>query len=119
MFSFRPARTVLLVVAATSLFPLACSALNMAEMEKTLRAQKILSPGMKVTSSVNNNTLQFSVFPDKDIKESTNTLKIRAVLLAKNLMSADRALQRVDVRFHGKETPDKFTEITILSLIHI
>ncbi len=116
MFSFRPARTVLLVVAATSLFPLACSAMNMAEMEKTLRAQKILSPGMKVTSSVNNNTLQFSVFPDKDIKESTNTLKIRAVLLAKNLMSADKALQRVDVRFHGKETPDKFTEITIRSV---
>ncbi|MBS1954608.1 MAG: hypothetical protein JST89_10490 [Cyanobacteria bacterium SZAS-4] len=88
----------------------------MPEMEKTLRAQKILSPGMKVTSSVNNNTLQFSVFPDKDIKETTSTLKIRAVLLAKNLMSADKALQRVDVRFHGKEAPDKFTQITVRSV---
>ncbi|MBI2810638.1 MAG: hypothetical protein HYX67_07415 [Candidatus Melainabacteria bacterium] len=85
-------------------------------MEKTLRAQKILSPGMKITSSVSNNTLQFSVFPDKDMKDSTNTLKIRAVLLAKNLMSADKALQRVDVRFHGKEFPDKFTEITVRSV---
>ncbi len=88
----------------------------MPEMEKSLRAQKILSPGMKVTSSVTNNTLQFSIFPDKDMKDSTNTLKIRAVLLAKNLISADKALQRVDVRFHGKESPDKFTEITIRSV---
>ncbi len=116
MFSFRSARALSLVVAATSLFPLACSALNMPEMEKTLRAQKILSPGMKITSSVNNNTLQFSVFPDKDIKESPSTLKIRAVLLAKNLMAADKSLQRVDVRFHGKESPDKFTEIVIRSV---
>ncbi len=104
------------MMAVSSLFPFACSALNMPELEKTLRAQKILSPGMKVTSSLNNNTLQFSIFPDKDMKESTNTLKIRAVLLAKNLMNADKALQRVDVRFHEKESPDKFTEITIRSV---
>lgn len=116
MFFARSVQTISLVVATTSLFPLACSALNMQEMEKTLRAQKILSPGMKVTSSVTNNTLQFSVFPDKDTKESTSTLKIRAVLLAKNLMSADKILQRVDVRFHGKEAPDKFTEITVRSV---
>lgn len=113
---FSIAKATAMTVLLSVLFPAVCNCLNLPDLEKSLRTQKIISPSMRISSTLHGANLSFSIFPEKDIKESTGTLKIRAVLIAKTVMSADKNVQKVEVQFHEKENPDHYTQILVRSV---
>jgi hypothetical protein len=116
LFRIRLAKTLTLILAISALCPAGGLCVSLTEIEKSLRAQKIISPGSKITPVINGHSVLVSVFPDQDVKESNATLKIRAVLTAKTIMATDKTINRVDVRFHEVAAPDHYTEITIRSV---
>jgi len=113
---FSIAKAAALTIVLSALFPAVCNSLNLPDLEKSLRTQKIISPSMRVSSTLQGANLSFSIFPEKDIKETTGTLKIRAVLIAKTVMSADKNVQKVEVQFHEKENTDHYTQILVRSV---
>lgn len=116
MRPFSIAKAGALTIIVSALFPALCSSLNLPDLEKSLRTQKIISPSMRVSSALQSGTLTFSIFPEKETKETTGTLKIRAVLIAKTVMSTDKNVQKVEVRFHEKEKTDLYTQILVRSV---
>jgi hypothetical protein len=113
---FSIAKAGVLTILVSALFPALCSSLSLPDLEKSLRTQKIISPSMRVSSTLQAGTLTFSIFPEKDTKETTGTLKIRAVLIAKTVMSTDKNVQKVEVQFHEKENTEHYTQILVRSV---
>lgn len=109
--------TRVLCIIAISLFASAPGALALTplDVEKLVRKEKILPAGAQITSRVEGTDVHISTVPDKNLVDQIEKYKINAVFMAKAVMTADKNILRVVVRFYDKNETEQFTEITVRS----
>lgn len=105
------------IIAIVSLLASAPGALALTplDVEKLVRREKILPAGAQITSRVEGTDVHISTVPDKNLVDQIEKYKINAVFMAKAVMTADKNILRVVVRFYDKNETEQYTEITVRS----